>query len=250
MYSKFSPVEACLQKTKVNLRDMLSLVQTNLLKLMIDLKEKDRIYVFFQKYNKGLFIDPRELEDYIIKCQQKDDPINQIVLALVHEYINDGQEYVKALEIWQSLSMSKALPSMTEGCERTVNILRKKKDIGLIKKYAKWVIVENPQTGLTLFTTDPKTGEQPVDMNPDEVIEYLSKFERKTFPYLEVYYEYLIKTNNAADSYFTSLALLYVERIFELQPKQLKKPSDDKLKETTEYRTKLQRFLETKKQYE
>jgi hypothetical protein len=161
------------------------------------------------------------------------------VLALVHEYINDGQEYVKALEIWQSLSMSKALPSMTEGCERTVNILRKKKDIGLIKKYAKWVIVENPQTGLTLFTTDPKTGEQPVDMNPDEVIEYLSKFERKTFPYLEVYYEYLIKTNNAADSYFTSLALLYVERIFELQPKQLKKPSDDKLKETTEYRTKL-----------
>lgn len=139
---------------------------------------------------------------------------------------------------------------MTEGCERTVNILRKKKDIALIKKYAKWVIVENPQIGLTLFTTDPKTGEGPVDMNPDEVIEYLSKFERKTFPYLEVYYEYLIKTNNAADSYFTSLAMLYVERIFELQPKQLKKPSDDKLKETTEYRTKLQRFLETKKQYE
>jgi hypothetical protein len=131
------------------------------------------------------------------------------------------------------------LPNMTEGCERTVNILRKKKDIALIKKYAKWVIVENPQIGLTLFTTDPKTGEGPVDMNPDEVIEYLSKFERKTFPYLEVYYEYLIKTNNAADSYFTSLAMLYVERIFELQPKQLKKPSDDKLKETTEYRTKL-----------
>ena len=101
MYSKFSPVEACLQKTKVNLKDMLSLVQTNLLKLLIDLKEKDRIYEFFQKYNKGLFIDPRELEDYILKFQQKDDPINQIVLALVHEYIKDGQEYVKALEIWQ-----------------------------------------------------------------------------------------------------------------------------------------------------
>ena len=67
MYSKFSPVEACLQKTKVNLKDMLSLVQTNLLKLLIDLKEKDRIYEFFQKYNKGLFIDPRELEDYILK---------------------------------------------------------------------------------------------------------------------------------------------------------------------------------------
>ena len=62
MYSKFSPVEACLQKTKVNLRDMLSLVQTNLLKLMIDLKEKERIYEFFQKYNKALLIDARDLE--------------------------------------------------------------------------------------------------------------------------------------------------------------------------------------------
>jgi hypothetical protein len=130
MYSKFSPVEACLQKTKVSLRDMLSLVQTNLLKLLIDLKEKERIYDFFQKYSKGLFLDARELEDYILKYQQRDDPINQIVLALVNEYINDGQEYVRALDIWQALSASKTMPNMTEGCERTVNILRRRKDIG------------------------------------------------------------------------------------------------------------------------
>lgn len=47
LYSKFSYVEACLQKTKVSLRDMLFLVQNNLLKLLIDLKEKERIYDFF-----------------------------------------------------------------------------------------------------------------------------------------------------------------------------------------------------------
>ena len=62
IYSRFSPIEACLLKSKVNLRDILSLVQTNLLKLMIDLKEKELIYKFFQKYNKALLIDARDLE--------------------------------------------------------------------------------------------------------------------------------------------------------------------------------------------
>ena len=87
-------------------------------------------------------------------------------------------------------------------------------------------------------------------MNPDEVIDYLSKLENKNYPYLEVYYEFLINSNNAPDSYYTSLAQLYVEKIFELHPKQLKKPSMDKEPQTKEYRGKLQKFLETKKQCE
>jgi hypothetical protein len=80
------------------------------------------------------------------------------------------------LDLWNSLR-GKAI-NLTEGCERTVNILRKKKDINLIKKYGRWVLEENPQIGLTLFTIDPKSGEQPVDMNPDEVIEYLNTFDK------------------------------------------------------------------------
>jgi len=44
VYSKFSQVEMCLRKDKVSLKDMVSLVQTNLLKFYVDLKEKDRIY--------------------------------------------------------------------------------------------------------------------------------------------------------------------------------------------------------------
>ena len=47
MYSKFSPVESCLRRDKVLLKDMVALVQTNLLKLYVDLKEKDKIYQFF-----------------------------------------------------------------------------------------------------------------------------------------------------------------------------------------------------------
>jgi hypothetical protein len=47
MYSMFSPIEPCIAKTKVALKDILSLVQTNLLKLYLEFKEKDRIYDFF-----------------------------------------------------------------------------------------------------------------------------------------------------------------------------------------------------------
>lgn len=65
-----------------------------------------------------------------------------------------------------------------EGCERTVSILRRKKDIDLTKKYGKWVLEVNPKIGLTLFTVDPKTGEQPIDMKPDEVLEYLEAIEK------------------------------------------------------------------------
>ena len=45
IYSKFSQIAECIkQDRKVLLRDMLSLVQTNLMKLLIEMKEKDKIY--------------------------------------------------------------------------------------------------------------------------------------------------------------------------------------------------------------
>lgn len=74
VYSKFSPVDNCLKKEKVLLRDMVSLVQTNLLKLYVDLKEKDKIYQFFTQQsnqvassNRMVLLDAKELEEYIKK---------------------------------------------------------------------------------------------------------------------------------------------------------------------------------------
>lgn len=100
-------------------------------------------------------------------------------------------------------------------------------------------------------------------MNPDEVIEFLNMFDKTKddqFPYLEYYYEYLINKPITPDSYFNVLGTLYIEKLFRLQPRSFLTPSkfdvrnyfiaktvEDKVKE---YRGKLQRFLETKKQYE
>ena len=68
-------------------------------------------------------------------------------------------------------------------------------------------------------------------MNPDEVVDYLSSLDKHkdelttkggqanhNFPYLEFYYEYLIGQGNSPDSYYTHLGILYVEKLFILQP--------------------------------
>ena len=78
-------------------------------------------------------------------------------MALVNEYIDN---YVEALKIWSSLrSATSDANSTLEGCERTVSILKRKRDLDMVKKYGKWVLETNPKIGLTLFTADAKTGE-------------------------------------------------------------------------------------------
>lgn len=72
VYSKFSPVESCIKRggeTKVFMKDILTIVQTNLLKFYVELKEKDKIYQFFQMNQRQALIDARELQEYINRYQ-------------------------------------------------------------------------------------------------------------------------------------------------------------------------------------
>ena len=65
LYSKFSPVADCIRQEKILLKDMLNLVQTNLIKLYVDLKEKDKLYLFFQNYQRQIVLDAKELEGMV-----------------------------------------------------------------------------------------------------------------------------------------------------------------------------------------
>lgn len=87
-------------------------------------------------------------------------------------------------------------------------------------------------------------------MNVDEVIEYLNSLNNEKYPYKEKYYEHVIASQNAPDSYYTELAKLYVNKIFEYWPKNFGSPNDSVKKQAHEYREKLQKFLENNKQYE
>ena len=95
-YSKFSPFADCIRDDKILLRDMLNLVQTNLVKFYVDLREKERIYAFFQNYQRQIYLDAKELEEYLKK--DKDNFINNSTLALIYECIDN---YEEALIKWK-----------------------------------------------------------------------------------------------------------------------------------------------------
>ena len=50
-----------------------------------------------------------------------------VAVALVNEYIDN---YMAALKIWSSL---RGTDAANEGCERTVSILKRKRDLDLVK---------------------------------------------------------------------------------------------------------------------
>ena len=110
------------------------------------MKEKDKIYSFFQSNQKQIYVDSNDLEMHLLK--QKGETINNVTLALLHEYMDNQLE---ALKIWFQLNSE-------EGCERTVNILKKIGKADIIKKYSKWVLEANPRIGLELFEETVKIG--------------------------------------------------------------------------------------------
>ena len=63
------------------------------------------------------------------------------------EYTN---QYKEALEKWAGLRSS-------EGCERTIEILKKAGSKEWIEHYSQWVFEKDPEVGLKLFTSDKNT---------------------------------------------------------------------------------------------
>lgn len=66
--------------------------------MLVGSKDKDKIYAFFVQNNKSLSLDNSELEDDLQK--NKEEPINNITLALIYEY---SDNYEGALKIWSIL---------------------------------------------------------------------------------------------------------------------------------------------------
>lgn len=48
------------------------------------MKKEENIYSFFETNQKQILVDSNDLEMHLLK--QKDEPINNVTLALLHEY--------------------------------------------------------------------------------------------------------------------------------------------------------------------
>lgn len=185
IHSKYSLMDGVLNvDEKFLLKDILSLVQTALMKMYIEADMQEKIHEFFSQISSSgqgvsaeqsqIYFNIPELERYLDQPQFRAQPreITQIALALIHEYTDN---YDKALEIWSVLRSK-------EGCERTVTILKKLGSKDKILKYAKWVFETDPQTGLKLFVTNTKEQSDDligntagINMSKDEVLQFLEE---------------------------------------------------------------------------
>jgi hypothetical protein len=143
LHSKFSPFGYFIKKEPQLLKDVLSFVQTNLVKLYVEQGDKRAIYNFFANHHprKQIFIDHQEVQNFLDR--ETDTRICNITMALLLE--QTGQN-TKALDRWMQLQSE-------EGCSKTVSILRKSSITSneTIFKYLKWVLIKNPLKGLSLF---------------------------------------------------------------------------------------------------
>jgi hypothetical protein len=125
------------------LKDVVSFIQTIIIKLYVEKGDKKAIYNFFSTSHnkKSIYIDQVEIQEFLSRIQ--DQSICAVTMALILE--NTG-EYSKALEKWQQLKTE-------EGCYKTVQILRKSQiiDDKVVFKYLEWVLVKMPDIGLSLF---------------------------------------------------------------------------------------------------
>ena len=91
MESKYSPVADLVKKDeRVVGKDVLALVQTNLIKLYVSLKERDRLYNFFNDNQNalGYQCDSDDLEEYMKRggAISSQDTINTVAMALIYEF--------------------------------------------------------------------------------------------------------------------------------------------------------------------
>lgn len=114
LYSKFSPFQNLIKREKteagVSLKDVVSFVQTNLIKLYVEKGDTKAIYNFFSniQHKNQIYIDYQEIDAFLSK--QKEKTICNVTMALILE--NCGK-LEKALQFWQDLETE-------EGCLKTV----------------------------------------------------------------------------------------------------------------------------------
>lgn len=143
-YSKFSPFAGLIkQKEAVSQVDIVSFIQTHLIKIYIQRNDKEAIQRFFSNSNnrRQFYLDFKEIEPYLRMSENIE--ICSTTKALIKEFQGN---YKEALDHWKQLKTE-------EGCKRTVAILKKPQitNKDMIFEYLEWVLEKSPEVGLSIF---------------------------------------------------------------------------------------------------
>ena len=105
-YSKFSPFEGHIQTDKqgmVVLKDVVSFIQTALMKLYVEQGNQKAIFEFFDQAvnKKQIYIDAKEIEEFLKRIIDKS--MSTMAIALIYEHSKHDEKYIEALDKWRQL---------------------------------------------------------------------------------------------------------------------------------------------------
>jgi len=237
---KFSQPRTPINKLKCpqlqTLNEILTFIDTSLIKLYIREKELDRLYEFLSRANK-LKCNLKEIDDFLRVEESKDNPYtSQVCSAILNE--RNGN-YVKALDIWYSLGLNTTLVRGIALKETGKLLKNQVKDKEVLMKYAKILLAFNRDEAFKMFAENENIKKI---LSEDEILNYL-KGLKKFIPELEKrhYLEYVIKNNTGQNHLYTRLAISYIKKIQKLQ--KIQDP------EASEYNKILLNYLKSNEKY-
>lgn len=218
------------------------------------------------KSSRALELLKQEVDTTLLKCYLKTTdalvasllrlPDNHCKIQVTEKALIKYHKYNELIILYQSRGLhTKALEllkthfqdSPISGYEKTVQYLQHlgQDHIEIILQYSRWVLENEPELGLKIFTADLPETEQ---LDRSVVLEFL----RNNFPQLEIpYLEHLIHLWNDKTSFFhTTLLLRYRQKVAPLLAKYTgDKPAGQEEGELGELRRKLLDFLEISDHY-
>lgn len=131
-------------------------------------------------------------------------------LGLLYHY--HGQDSA-ALQLWIRVADGELRDSTRSDLyEYIVDFLCTCSNLDLVWKYADWTLRKNPSTGVQVFTKRPAAKNLP-ELNPDDVVTYLTKHREALLLYLE---HLVLERQIQKETFHTHLAVLYLERVMAL----------------------------------
>lgn len=131
-------------------------------------------------------------------------------LGLLYHY--HGQDSA-AVQLWTRVADGELQDSTRSDLfEYIVDFLCSCSNLDVVWKFADWTLRKNPITGVQVFTKRPAVKNLP-ELNPDDVVTYLTKHREALLLYLE---HLVLEKQIQKEAFHTHLAVLYLERVLAL----------------------------------
>ncbi|CAG2062050.1 unnamed protein product [Timema podura] len=130
--------------------------------------------------------------------------------ALLHRH---AQEHDKALELWTKIIKGEYKDDSFRGLTFFIECLANLQDHELVWRYAEFVLSQNEELGVVIFTLRSDE-DQKSQFKPDDIVDFLQNFPKAVIIYLE----YLVLDKKChVEKFHTHLGILYVENIIKLK---------------------------------